>query len=109
MSSLILDDLIANLCLAIAVFIILFNQTSIFSFGLLVAYLMRKLELSAKEGYNLYKIGLQQHEMFLDLKSLNLDAAHAFMPFEDLSKYYENLFNEGHSFVISHHNKTKEA
>ena len=42
-------------------------------------------------------------------KSLNLDVAHAFMPFEDLSKYYENLFNEGHSFVISHHNKMKEA
>ena len=70
---------------------------------------MHKLELSAKEGYNLYKIGLQQHEMFLDLKSLNLDVAHAFMPFEDLSKYYENLFNEGHSFIISHHNKIKEA
>lgn len=90
------------------------NRTYVFSltkndYKLFVAYLMRKLELSAKEGYNLYKIGSQQHEMFLDLKSLNLDAAHAFMPFEDLSKYYENLFNEGHSFVISHHNKTKEA
>lgn len=90
------------------------NRTYIFSltkndYKLFVAYLMRKLELSAKEGYNLYKIGSQQHEMFLDLKSLNLDVAHAFMPFEDLSKYYENLFNEGHSFVISHHNKMKEA
>lgn len=90
------------------------SKTYVFSltkddYKLFVAYLMRKLELSAKEGYNLYKIGLQQHEMFLDLKSLNLDVAHAFMSFEDLSKYYENLFNEGHSFIISHHNKTKGA
>lgn len=90
------------------------NRTYVFSltkndYKLFIAYLMHKLELSAKEGYDLYKIGLQQHEMFLDLKSLNLDVAHAFMPFEDLSKYYENLFNEGHSFIVSHHNKTKEA
>ena len=90
------------------------NRTYVFSltkndYKLFVAYLMRKLELSAKDAYNLYKIGLQQHEMFLDLKSLNLDVAHAFMPFEDLSKYYENLFNEGYNFVISHHNKMKEA
>lgn len=90
------------------------NRTYIFSltkndYKLFIAYVMRKLELSAKEGYNLYKIGSQQHEMFLDLKSLNLDVAHAFMPFEDLSKYYENLFNEGYSFVIARHNKMKEA